>query len=86
MNKCPICCSQLLEVIDTGRRYILDGNTIFQCQNEKTHRFWRHPFSNNILRWYPNAVVDGFIWYKAYEYEEGKITKIYINEETIGQY
>lgn len=47
--KCPICGGDLYTV-DNVMACVLDGNTVYHCENHEDHSFWHHPFEkNNIL-------------------------------------
>jgi hypothetical protein len=81
---CPICHGAL--ALQERSVLILDGRTIYNCTLSKLHRFWYHPFECNMLYWHPDASQSNTEWYKSFEYVEGKIVKIHLNEKTIGQY
>jgi len=34
---------------------VMDGNSVFQCKKDETHRFWIHPFSFLEVHWHPKA-------------------------------
>ena len=39
-DKCPICGSALFSA--SSQLLVMDGNTIFHCENEDDHTFWRN--------------------------------------------
>ena len=85
-NKCPICFGLLEKEERSTYTRIMDGNSIYQCKENKLHRFWVHPFSYKILHLNSNAQIDNFTWYKSYEFDDNNnIINIYINEKTIGE-
>ena len=85
-TKCPMCDGSLLKAEKSfSDRMVRDGNSVYECDKNKSHRFWCHPFRHNLLKWHPNTSVSGGQWHKAFEYEDGKIVKIHVNTESIGQ-
>lgn len=84
-DNCPICFGKLEQVKHRGIR-VMDGNSVYQCVEDVTHRFWSHPFSYKVLRLYPNASIMCHEWLKAYEYDNrGDLIFIHINEKAIGE-
>jgi len=85
-HSCPLC-DGTIQVLEKTlvRRDVSDGRTIFVCNKEKTHRFWRDPWSFNLLHWHPEASEDSD-WYKAFEFENGHLTRIHVNDLCIGEW
>lgn len=53
--KCPICNGNLY-TIDNWMMVVMDGNTVYQCENVQEHKFWNHPFEErDILHLNKNA-------------------------------
>ena len=84
---CPICFGKLNRISEESyTRIIMDGNINYQCYENKTHKFWSHPFSFNILRLTTDPSLQTWKWTKAYEYDNnGKVIAIHINEKQIGE-
>jgi hypothetical protein len=65
---CPICKKEL-EYIECGAATIRDGNSVYQCV-EKHHRFWIHPFQNNVIWWYPTANAEDWRYFLCWKIKE----------------
>lgn len=53
---CPICGENLKELECSVE--VRDGNTVYQCEKNKYHKFWIHPFQNDTIHWYPGASAE----------------------------
>lgn len=53
--KCPVCNSELYTA-DNWMIQVMDGNTVYHCENIEEHKFWNHPFEgSDILHLNKNA-------------------------------
>ena len=56
---CPICGIEMLEVRNIYL-LVMDGNFVYQCQNNTDHRFWKWPMQSNVIFQNPNASETSF--------------------------
>jgi ssDNA-binding Zn-finger/Zn-ribbon topoisomerase 1 len=58
--KCPICNSDLY-IVNNWMLHIMDGNTVFYCENNENHKFWKNAREkDNILHLNKNASSTNF--------------------------
>ena len=55
--KCPMCENGKLEQLKEEFYHleVMDGNIIYLCTKNKTHRFWSHPFNWHNIYYDPNV-------------------------------
>jgi hypothetical protein len=45
---CPVCGGDTYTV-DNTMMIVMDGNCVWHCENDETHKFFRHPFEPNYI-------------------------------------
>ena len=56
---CPICGTEMLQIKNLYYR-VMDGNFVWQCQNNTDHRFWEGARQSNVIFQDPNATETTF--------------------------
>lgn len=65
-KECPICGGQLF--VTSGLFEVLDGNTVFHCEKEDDHTFWRNPRGEqDTLMYHPDSSETEFDYLAIYK-------------------
>lgn len=74
--KCPICNSNLY-LVSSRCMFVFDGNSIFHCDNNDGHVFWKNARDmKDVLRLNPNASETNFEYDKEYILENNKWNEV----------
>lgn len=67
---CPICSSKMW-VTSNHMMFVLDGNTVFHCEKEDDHTFWRNARGDrDEMMYHPNSSETNFDYLAIYRKDE----------------
>lgn len=68
-NKCPKCDGNISHIKENNiLMRVLDGNLVYECDNNDTHKFWRNMREDDVLHYNPNSSETNFDSLADYEY------------------
>lgn len=66
---CPVCSGKLYYIESDWMEIVLDDNSVFHCENNEDHIFWRNPREIwEVLHLTPQAKKDNFKLVKNYHF------------------
>ncbi len=73
---CPICGAKI-DYVEERYMMVMDGNSVYQCEADSTHRFWIHPFSHRDIHWHPESSVTNWKSLRTWKIlDDGTYTEI----------
>ncbi len=63
--KCPICKGKLIK--QESIIQVMDGNTIYKCDLDSSHKFWRNPRQWEVINLNPNASETNWKYNRRWE-------------------
>lgn len=82
---CPICGIEMLEVRNI-HLLVMDGNFVYQCQNNTDHRFWEEARKSNVIFQNPNASETSFDAIAGWKYTRNPLVFTKMDKTELSKY